>query len=352
MRPVRCLAERLRRADGHGLPKLSCSPIVSTARLLAVVMWLLGAASVTACTFQQSTGGDVALTINAWDDVEQDKLLGRWTWAGSYHFLEGCTPGAVVPFDVTASMPGLEFVRNVTIEGVRYPAFGLTAYGRGPLLIFKHAATDIRGGGPDYQSPLDVARGNHIPSIPMNSSGRGSYVLVAAVSRGGGMASVPATLLGSIRQVSALYPSWIKTDTFTVVVNLRVPTCAMTDTPVTLADVAAADLPSSGSHAGERGFDVVMNCNGAFPVDMVLTDANSPGNTGSRLEPTAHSTAGAVRVELLREGAPVALGNTWTIPMTQNGTQNIRLAARYYRETGVFHGGVVEGQALITATYR
>ncbi len=52
------------------------------------------------------------------------------------------------------------------------------------------------------------------------------------------------------------------------------------------------------------------------------------------------------------EVASVVLSQTWTIPLTQDGGQNITLTARYYREAGIFHAGVVEGQAVITATYR
>ncbi|MEV5456599.1 hypothetical protein, partial [Streptomyces sp. NPDC052535] len=295
----------------------------------------------------------VNLVIDAWDDVEQDKLIANFTMGyGNSQFLLGCAHGEVVPMDVTSMLPSLEFVRDVLVNGQSYPAFGLTDYPRSPLLIFSHQIWTGGGSIREQSYPLDVRGMVHFTSKPLDSNGRGSLVAVAAVSRGGIMERVPTTLLGTVSRQSPLYPAFVKTDRFTVTANLKVPTCQLSDTPVKLLDVAAVDLPASGSHTGERSFDVAMNCNGAFPVEMVLTDANLPGNTGSRLAPTANSTAGAVRVELLREGVPVELGKTWTIPLTQNGRQNITLAARYYREAGTFHGGVVEGQAVITATYR
>lgn len=55
---------------------------------------------------------------------------------------------------------------------------------------------------------------------------------------------------------------------------------------------------------------------------------------------------------LSHEVASVVLSQTWAIPLTQDGGQNITLTARYYRDAGTFHAGVVEGQAVITATYR
>lgn len=52
------------------------------------------------------------------------------------------------------------------------------------------------------------------------------------------------------------------------------------------------------------------------------------------------------------EVVPGVLSRTSTTPLTQDGGQAVTLAARYYREAGTFHAGVVEGQAVITATYR
>ncbi|HGM7337542.1 TPA: fimbrial protein [Stenotrophomonas maltophilia] len=323
-------------------------------RCVWIALGLLASASAVACTGQSNTGTPVNLVIEAWDDAEQGKMVANWQSGSGANamFLIGCAYMAVVPMDVTSSLPGLEFVRNVNLDGQSYPAFGLIAYPRSPLLIFRHQIWTGTGNIRDDYVPLDIRGTVHFPSKGFDSNGRGSIVQVAAISRGGIMQPVPSTLLGPISRVSPLYPQWVKSDTFTVTANLKVPTCKLSDTPVALVDVGVADLPASGRVAGERTFDVAMECNGAFPVEMVLTDANLPGNSGSRLTPTAKSTAGAVRVELLQEGAPVVLGRPWTIPLTQNGRQNITLAARYYRETGAFHGGVVEGQAVITATYR
>ncbi|TDV29406.1 type 1 fimbrial protein [Stenotrophomonas sp. CC22-02] len=317
------------------------------------VLGLLASATAAACTGQHNAGGAVTMVIDAWDDVEQDKLIANFTTgSGNAQFLTGCSYSQAVSMDVTSALPGLEFIRNVTVNGKTYPAFGLIAYPRSPLLIFQHLIWTGSGVIREEPQPLDIRGTVNFPSKPLDSSGRGSQVMMAAVSRGGIMERVPSTLLGTVSRQSPLYPAFVKTDTITMTANLRIPTCKLSDTPVALVEVAAADLPASGSHAGERDFNVAMDCNGAFPIEVVLTDANLPGNTGSRLTPTANSTAGAVRVELLREGAPVELGKSWTIPLTQNGKQNITLAARYYREAGTFHGGVVEGQAVITATYR
>ncbi len=307
-----------------------------------------------ACTGQHNAGTAVTLVIDAWDDAEQDKLIANWASAAGANaqFLIGCRVNEVVPMDVTSSLPGLEFVRNVNVNGQTYPAFGMVAYPRSPLLIFRHQIWTGSGSVREEFVPLDVRGTVHFPSKALDSNGRGSIVQVAAISRGGIMEPVPSTLLGPISRMSPLYPAFVKTDTFTMTARLKVPTCTFTDTAVALQEISVTDLPAADSTAGGRDFNVVMNCNGRFPLTMRLTDANAAGNTGSRLTPTSNTTAAGVRVQLLREGTPVVLGQTWSIAQSQMGNQNIALSARYYREAGTFHSGVVEGQAVIKATYR
>jgi len=322
--------------------------------LAAGALTALASATAAACTGQHNAGAAVTLVIDAWDDAERDKLIANWASAAGANaqFLIGCRVNDVVPMDVTSSFPGLEFVRNVTLDGQTYPAFGMIAYPRSPLLIFRHQIWTGSGSVREDFVPLDVRGTVHFPSKALDSNGRGSIVHVAAISRGGIMEPVPSTLLGPISRMSPLYPAFVKTDTFTMTARLKVPTCTFTDTAVALQEISVTDLPAADSTAGGRDFNVVMNCNGRFPLTMRLTDANAAGNTGSRLAPTRNATAGSVRVQLLREGTPVVLGQTWSIAQSQMGDQNVALSARYYREAGTFHSGVVEGQAVIEATYR
>ncbi|HGM7337543.1 TPA: hypothetical protein ACKQCJ_003909, partial [Stenotrophomonas maltophilia] len=241
---------------------------------------MLFSATAAACTVQGNSGSPLHLVIDAWDDAEEGKMIARWTQAGNAMFLGGCSGD--VPFDITPALNGLEFVRTVNIDGEQYRAYGLAGYPRSPLLVFRHVVWAASGSIPDVYTPLDIHRLTQVSSGPMPTATRGSIIHIGAVSRGGIMERVPATLLGPISRVSPLFPQWVKTDTFTVTANLKVPTCQLSDTPVALVDVGVADLPASGRVAGERTFDVAMECNGAFPVEMVLTDANLPGNTGSR----------------------------------------------------------------------
>ncbi|CCP09730.1 F17a-G fimbrial adhesin Flags: Precursor [Stenotrophomonas maltophilia SKK35] len=216
---------------------------------------------------------------------------------------------------------------------------------RTPLFIFRYV---FGNGSAVLNQPFDASR-------TLNSSGgsaagafRWSVLQIAAVSRGGQMEALPTTSVGSARHVYPPNPSLSKVESFSVTANLRSKTCTLTDTPVALLDVHSGDLPRAGSSAGARDFNVTMSCNGTYTVYLSLTDANAPGSTSSRLTPTRNATAEGVRVELLRGGSPVALGSTWS----QLSREPVALAARYYREAGAFGAGLVEGQAVMTVTYR
>ena len=136
-------------------------------------------------------------------------------------------------------------------------------------------------------------------------------------------------------------------------VNIEQPTCSLSDTAFTLTEISADVVRTVGDSSHEQTFPVKMQCEAAgIPVKLTLTDANDPTATGSLLKPTAHATAEGVQVELLRNGVPVRLGQQWDHGASGSGEQNIDLQARYTRVPGALKIGDVEGQAVITATYR
>lgn len=302
-----------------------------------------------ACTSAHA-GANTSIRIDAWDDSDEGVVVSPWMHTGNATFLSGCNYGELIAVDVSAAMPGLEFVRNVSVDGETFPAFGIRGKPKTPLLIFQYAVGNGSGGNQFF--PFNPRTGLQFSGAGWSGSSRWSWVRMAAVSRGGEMEALPTTVVGEITYSTPSYPALVKKDNYNVTATLKTKTCRLTATAVTLQDVDIADLPAEGSTAREREFTVPMNCNGAFPMYLALTDANAPGNTGSRLTPTGNATAGAVRVQLLLEGNPVVMGQRWSVPMSQNGSQDVTLGARYYRETGALHGGVVEGQAVITATYR
>ncbi|AWH16443.1 hypothetical protein C1922_03400 [Stenotrophomonas sp. ZAC14D2_NAIMI4_7] len=128
--------------------------------------------------------------------------------------------------------------------------------------------------------------------------------------------------------------------------------CTMQAVSVVLDDVAPAELLLPDSSAAERDFSVNMDCShDGIPVTLTLTDAHSPGNTGSALEPAAGSTAEGVRIELLRAGVPVRMQQPWQYGQANTGPNPIDLTARYARTAGALAPGEIKGEAVLQADY-
>lgn len=326
------------------------SQLAAQGVLLLSLAAAMGSMTAAACTSAQA-GGSTQVTIDTWDDPTPGILISNWTNSGYAQFLNGCDRDDVVPITATSLMTSVVFIRDVMLDGIRYPAFSVRGEPRSPLIVFRHVTAGGSGQGL-RTAPLDVRVVFTEPGTGLSGDGRWSVTQIATVSRGGDMTSLPNTSLGSITYQSPKYPTLVKTESFGITAKLRTKTCTLVAPPVELREIYATDLPSAGSSTGQRDFNVTMTCNGAFPVNLQLTDANEPGNSGSRLKPTANATAAGVHVQLLREGNPVVLGQTWLLPLSQAGDQDIALAARYYRTAGTFGPGAVEGQAVITATYR
>ncbi len=294
-------------------------------------------------------GGNADLIIDTWDDTAPDVLISSWAPAGNANFLYGCSPGTPTSVIVTPAMPDLIFERHVTLGGGIFPAYSVAGRPRSPLLVFQYL---IGNGSEARTEPFNAKQPLSSPGTGITGGFRWSTLQVAAVSRGGEMQGLPTTVVGSATHAYRADPSLSKTESFSVTANLRTKTCTLSDTTVTLKSVSAGDLPSAGSDAQTQTFTVAMSCNGAFPLTLTLVDANAPGNTTSLLTPTSAADAQGVCVQLLREGVPVVLGQSWALAQGQAGPQDITLGARYYRQAGSFGPGVVQGQATLTATYR
>ena len=136
-------------------------------------------------------------------------------------------------------------------------------------------------------------------------------------------------------------------------VDVKQLTCTLSDASIVLDDVTGADLPAVGANTGLKALHPVIDCPPYGPgVHLTLRDAGDSSNTGSLLKPAAGSTATGVQVEILREGKPVQFGQAWEFPVRDTGgRQTIYLLARYARTGSLLSPGIVNGKAIITATY-
>lgn len=259
-----------------------------------------------------------------------------------------CPPGQTA-FFTRLSLPGLTYVRDIFWEGRSYPAYSLSE--RSPLLIFIHIVSD---GGNVSGIALYNGQVNRNPGVVLAAPARlGQSVQMRVFFRGGAMESVPLTVLGPIESWSEKDPANPFLHTFRLGLTLPVLTCTLANASHALDPVVANDLAVVGASAKEADFPVAMNC----PMDNVdvtlaLADANDGANAGSLLVPAAGSDAGGVRVQLLRAGQPVQLGQSWRHGYSSKGQQALPFTARYVRTADALRPGAIVGEAVLTASYR
>lgn len=139
--------------------------------------------------------------------------------------------------------------------------------------------------------------------------------------------------------------------------------CLVTNPAITvnLPPIAAQALSSVGKTAGATRFTIPLNCaRSGANVYVTLTDLTAPANTSALLTLKPTSTAGNVKVQILRSGGtPVSYGpesavagvtNQWLVGPSSS-TTGIPLTAQYYA-TGAATPGTVQAAAVFTLSYQ
>ncbi|MDA3307156.1 MULTISPECIES: fimbrial protein [Stenotrophomonas] len=331
-------------------PRGSTMPV---ARVALYALLLTNAGGAMACT---SLGQRASLDIDqeVLNDPAPGVVLTGWIGfiPGNVAQILGCAQDAL-PMEINPSFTGLTAVGTVNYQGETYVTYQFSP--TSPLLIFRHAgyAGGGTGGSGFHYTPLTIGTRVSIEGLRRGTNlAINSTFHVAVVSRGGPMQAASASL-GTGTTWLRDFPSLVIQHPIRVTLQLRNPTCALSDAGFSMNDVSADVLDAAGSSSPEQTFQVKLQCEAAgAPLKLTLTDANAPTATGSLLRPTANATAQGVHVELLRNGVPVVLGQQWNHGVSGAGAQSIDLQARYARVAGTFRIGVVEGQAVLTADYR
>lgn len=129
---------------------------------------------------------------------------------------------------------------------------------------------------------------------------------------------------------------------------------------VSLPNVSASALRSTGVSAGRTPFSIGLQCQGVGSVYITLTDATTPANRTDLLTLTGDSTAGGVGIRIRNSSStavsfgpdsPVA-GNTnqWLVGPSDT-TTSIPLSAEYV-STGSVTPGTVRALATFTMSYQ
>jgi len=300
-----------------------------------------------ACSDRLNSNGYVSGALRP--DEPADQVVMPFQYGASIGAVKGCAPSQNVRIRIDPALQGLTYVRDITIAGVSYPAYGL--HPTSPLLVFRHVwFTDRQS----VNTPLQIGRS---VTVDARADDRGEISMgfqVAVLGRGGTMTGHYASDIGVVES-TVLSPSAV-TVTHRKGIGLSItPYSCEVRHPlggVTLDPVAQARLQQPGQSSGEKTLDAQVFC--AYPgmtAVLRLDDAMDAGNTGSVLAPAAGTTAGGVGLQILRRGMPVQFGQEWETVAGESWTE-LDLSARYLRLNEDISSGELHGQAILTATHR
>jgi len=245
---------------------------------------------------------------------------------------------------------GLNYVRDVTIQGERYPAYETSSTSVLVALRIRDNHTD----GSSSFRPIDIHQPITWPSPDfIHWEQHNVMVQLAFVSRGGDMASQGLLSIGGGRTSPLRLPNVEIEHSISLDVRLIAPTCSLVPITLTLPDVRLSELAQPGEVAATTDLNAVMNC----PVDgvraaLTLTDVHGESGSPGELSPTADSSARGVRIRLLRNSVPVVFGQSWDHGAAHQGRNFIGLQAQYRRTADMAAPGSLRGEALLTADYQ
>lgn len=130
---------------------------------------------------------------------------------------------------------------------------------------------------------------------------------------------------------------------------------------VNLPAVSVQNLVAAGQTAAATNFSIPLNCaTGGADVYVTLTDATNAANTSTLLSLKGTSTAGNVKLRILRsDGSAISYGPDSAVAGTTNqwlvgasgSTSSIPLTVQYYA-TGLTTPGLVQAATTFTLSYQ
>lgn len=125
---------------------------------------------------------------------------------------------------------------------------------------------------------------------------------------------------------------------------------------VTLPTVDVNALPTTGSVAGQKAFNIQYNCPSGWALYMTMSTANPAAATGVIMPSTSCSggtPASNVGIQLLQSNQqPVQFNTAQSVGNSPNGTLNLTYYAQYYATGSPIGAGQVCGTATFTMSYQ
>lgn len=132
-------------------------------------------------------------------------------------------------------------------------------------------------------------------------------------------------------------------------------TCTLSKTSINvpLGNISVTKFSKIGSTAGDKSFDVGLNCDKNARIYVSLTGTQNKDTTEkSVLALTGNGNAQGIGVQLLYGGSPLTLGSSLSLKTsTAGGVETLPFTARYYQTQSAVIAGTGNSTATLTFTY-
>lgn len=318
-------------------------PSVTITNPSATAGTLLGTAGTATVSFSCPSSGNG----NPWQYFHLNSATGKttslasgycwWQSGGCSNYpnisFQGVYAGSVTP---TVSYGGLLYATNLTGIG----------------LLLTTSPTQLQGSG----GTLDTINwGSTTDTITFTAQ-----LIATGATIQAGTVSSPSQLLtfenysSGYSNSSSTYGS-LSVNPVTVTVSACTVNTASQNLVVTLPDVTANTLTTTGATSGLTPFQINLTCNAGATASITMSTASYYGSSslGVVAPTTGSGYAANVGVQLLQSNGttPVNFGTAQSVGTTPSGTLSIPFYAQYYA-TGAAGAGNVSATVTFTMTYQ
>lgn len=253
-------------------------------------------------------------------------------------------------FTVTANLPGYTYAQcgpgGRSTDVIQFGLLASSTDGVWPSGVTGLGWRVLRG-GTAFTAPASRTIG---PGNVASTATTWSLQLVRTTGALGTGTIAPPYIRGSFTTgTSTIVVYWLWTTTGTI--RLSVPTCSVAGTTINIGEVETNALPNVASvSATSAASNVRLTCANGPRVDMRLTTAIIANSPNVIAVPAVTGGARGVGVQLIYNNAVMAYNTNYRVTNSATATQNVPIAARYYR-TGNLEPGAANTSAVLQFTY-
>ena len=305
---------------------------------LLLVLWAYSVGGHAACWYLSGSGDGASITLPAAVTIQRDTAPGTVVWDSGWFTSAGgtrveCAAATYYttfqPYDQALALAaGYTNVYKTEVAGIGIKVFSL--YGAAPLSI----RIDPGSASYDFLTPDDYA----VQFIYLGGDISGSVSGKSFYLARGGIKSSWLNMYGSTRFIKVA--------------------CSLNSTSINvpLGDVSTVQFTAIGTTAGDKTFDLGLNCDKEARINVALAGTQNTDTTDTSVLALTNAgqtgTAKGIGVQLLYGGVPLKINNNIVLKTSVGGQETLPFTARYYQTNNLLEPGKANSSATLNITYQ